>query len=144
MTFLQKIGCIDWNNKPSTSQNSTLLRQITFAKSRPTPPLKMEKKLVNEQEEPLNPKPKKNLTLKVSQIPIMHLSFGCARFNSDFSVDEERKKWMKKVQINDKNWPFIMPDTSNVLRSHMAKSYVDDFFLTFLRFHPGIQIRVWR
>jgi hypothetical protein len=26
----------------------------------------------------------------------MHLSFGCARFNSDFSVDEERKKWMKK------------------------------------------------
>jgi hypothetical protein len=64
MTFLQKIGCIDWNNKPSTSQNSTLLRQITFAKSRPTPPLKMEKKLVNEQEEPLNPKTQKELALK--------------------------------------------------------------------------------
>jgi hypothetical protein len=73
-----------------------IAKTITFAKSRSTPPLKMEKKLVNEQEEPLNPKPKKNLTLKVSQIPIMHLSFGCARFNSDFSVDEERKKMDEK------------------------------------------------
>jgi hypothetical protein len=26
----------------------------------------------------------------------MHLSFGCARFNSDFSVDEERKKMDEK------------------------------------------------
>jgi hypothetical protein len=41
---------------------------------------------------------------------------------------------MKNVQMNEKYWPFITPDNSNVLRSHMAKSYVDDLFLRFLVF----------
>jgi hypothetical protein len=50
-----------------------IAKTITFAKSRRTPPLKMEKKLVNEQEEPLNPKPKKNLTLK--SLPNTNASF---------------------------------------------------------------------